>query len=150
MLVRAYSVGKHVDLRLIRPAKRAVRDDRGTYLLVNEKKLIVRHSNDSTVAERAKIAQLSHEIVAGKQLGHLSSGGKPELANEDGLVDAAFWRALERDGDEALLMDNLAEIYPKSFAFYQITRDEEPKRLDCDAIRMDVLDSEKVAFINSK
>jgi hypothetical protein len=111
-------------------------------LLVTSKKLIIRNGKDATIQERAKIAQLAHEVIAGKEM--FSYSGKPELANEDGLAEASFWRNLNECEDQPEIGDNLQQSYQNSFVFYQIEESGEPKQLECDNISTLVLDTNQV------
>lgn len=131
-------------MRLVRPTKSSA-TEQGAYLLVTAKKLIIRHGKDATVQERAKIAQLAHEVIAGKEL--FGYSGKPELANEDGLAEASFWRHLEDDEEEKSNTDDFQQHYSKSFNFYRIDESGEAIKIECDAVSSSVLDSTQVFII---
>lgn len=135
-------------MRLVRPSNKSV-TDQASYLLVTAKKLIIRHSKDASVQEKAKISQLTHEVIAGKEM--FGYSGKPDLANEDGLAEAAFWRNLNES--EGQMAENLQEVYQNSFAFYRIEDSGEYKKVECENVSTLVLDSNQVGwnapFLNS-
>lgn len=119
---------------------------------MTSKQLIIRNGKEATVQERSKITQLAHNVIAGKEM--FGYSGKPDLANEDSLAEAAFWRHLgENVEDHSHLGENVGEnesvvdfqqLYPQSFAFYRIDDSGEPVRLDVESVSASVLDSNQV------
>jgi hypothetical protein len=72
--------------------------------------------------------------------------GKPELANEDGLAEASFWRHLNEEESEKTI-NEIQQFYTKSFDFYQIDESGEANKIECDAVSASILDSNQVCVI---
>ncbi|KAI6203319.1 hypothetical protein M3Y94_00542500 [Aphelenchoides besseyi] len=146
MLIRSRMAGKYVDVRLVQPTASSVHE-RASYLLVTAKKMIVYNGAKATVNERAKISQLAHEIIAGKEMFGYSD--KPLHANEDPSAEAGFYHILGAEGIEernqqANLDEEFEEQQRGSFRFHRISVNNNPEPIECDSISSSLLSSDDV------
>jgi supervillin len=133
---------------LINPIKTSV-SEQGSYLLVTAKKMIIRNGKEANVQERSKIARLALQIIAGKEMFEYS--GKPELANEEGLAEASFWRNLngaDEEKENSLSVDEYQKIYSKSFAIYRIEESGKAIEMQCEVVSASVLDSTQILVLD--
>ncbi|KAI1728357.1 villin headpiece domain-containing protein [Ditylenchus destructor] len=120
----------------------------GSYLLITKKRLIISNSDDSTVAERAKVSQMAYEILAGKEMG--CGALRIEIANDDPAIAAAFYRSIEcdlssiknEDSEDGKSSD---AVDFREDAVYSVTNEEEIELISKgQAPRLNIFDSSTI------